>query len=138
FVEMQSWSIGRQPKRALVADEMNFMAAPGQVFAQRRGEYAAAADRGVTGDADSEALVHRRSSLSQPGKNERRGLPPPGQARRLVWLILIGVLSASKGLSYGNPCWRGWISKDAGAKTVRWPLLGGCKGFVVVCRTLAV
>ena len=49
-----------KPERALVADEMHLVPAPGQLFAQRRGEDAAAADRRVAGDADPEraARVH--------------------------------------------------------------------------------
>ena len=51
-MKMQSRRVFRQPERAFVAEEMDFMSAPRQILAQGGGENAAAADSRVTGDAD--------------------------------------------------------------------------------------
>ena len=46
--------VGGEAKRALVADEMNLVAAGSEFFSEGRGEDAAATDAGVAGDADFE------------------------------------------------------------------------------------
>ena len=56
-VEVDAGRVRRQPERALVADEMHVVPAAGELVAQRRREDAAAADRGIAGDADPERAV---------------------------------------------------------------------------------
>ena len=55
----QPWLIGRHPKGAFVADEMDLVPAPGEFFPQGRRQDAAAPDRRVTRNADfKRARVH--------------------------------------------------------------------------------
>ena len=51
-MEEKSRHILRQPERTFVTDEMNLMPALHQLLAQGGGQNAAAADRGITGDAN--------------------------------------------------------------------------------------
>ena len=55
-MERKTRCVFRQSERALIADKMHLVPALGEFFAQRCCEDAAAADRGITGDAD----VHLR------------------------------------------------------------------------------
>ena len=57
FVKMNSLFAAAEAKWLRVGDEMNVMAAIGQLDSQLRGDYAAAAIGGITGDAD----FHMRS-----------------------------------------------------------------------------
>ena len=76
-VEVDAGRVRREPERALVADEVHVVPAARPAPAQRRGEDAAAADRGVTGDADPEGAVdgHVRS-------DSHRGRAAPAIRRR--------------------------------------------------------
>ena len=58
-MKVQPRGIGRQTKGPLVADEMHLVAATGKFFPQRRGQHAAAADRGITGNSDSKSALGR-------------------------------------------------------------------------------
>jgi hypothetical protein len=51
-MEKNSRRIRLHSERPFIADEVNFMSAPRQFFAQRRGENSAPADGRITGDAD--------------------------------------------------------------------------------------
>ena len=53
-MKVDARGVGGEAKRALVADEVNLVAAGGEFLAEGRGEDAAAADAGVAGDADFE------------------------------------------------------------------------------------
>ena len=53
-VEEEPGRVRRQPERPLVADEVRLVAPAGELLAERGGEDAAAADRGIAGDADLE------------------------------------------------------------------------------------
>ena len=49
-------------KRSLLADEVNLVSTPREFLAKCRGEYSAAADRGITRDADFERTLHQNRS----------------------------------------------------------------------------
>ena len=51
-VKMQSRHIVRQPEGPFVAEEMDFMPAPHELFPQCRSQHAAAADSRITGNAN--------------------------------------------------------------------------------------
>jgi hypothetical protein len=62
-MEMKPGQTFRQAKRAFITDEMNLVAASGQVFPERGGEDPAPADGRVTGDADLERAGRRHGEL---------------------------------------------------------------------------
>ena len=51
-MEMNSWGIGRKPKRMFVADEMHLVTTQGQLFPEAGCQNAAPSDRRIAGDSD--------------------------------------------------------------------------------------
>jgi hypothetical protein len=51
-MKMKARNIGRQPEGPFVAEEMNFIPPPDEFLAESGGQNAAAADGGITCDAD--------------------------------------------------------------------------------------
>ena len=69
-MEMQSRRIRRQPERTFVAEEMDFVPAPRQFLAQGGGQNAAAADAGITRDADFHLVFNHGWTRMNTDKNK--------------------------------------------------------------------
>ena len=96
-MEMQPRRVRRQTERPLVADEMHLVPPPRQFLPQRRGQDAAAADRGITSDADFHVPRMDRCTITHP----RPRTPSRSEERAgrgaLILFFLIRVYPCSSG-----------------------------------------
>ena len=67
---MQARRVLRQAKGTFITDEVHFMTAPGQFFAEAGGKNAASAHRRITGDADFHA-AKSKSPCAPAGLGQR-------------------------------------------------------------------